>query len=678
MSQLHNAPLTMNRRYMRRLFERLVRTHYPHGTSLSGVRIYEVGKFQFKHSFRYDLTLKSPDGTRSTVAIRGNVPSSDRPYETLVAFRAQHALARHGFAFGPLRVPASFGIVPSLRLNLYEEFPGTTLEQLISRRDPRALRVAASAGTWLAKLHSTHLTTGPITTFDRMANDAAFFRDDVRRTAPQHIEPMVRTAYGVVNAQKDIVDHYAHYFCTTHGDLNLGNIVANDDDSIAFIDFGNSVVYDPISDVGNFLAQIDLLVWRRKCTPAQRTALTRVFTRAYQSAVHGVGPDIDVRLAIHHAWWTLQVLAYALSISKPLGRRIAPFATHNASALLARAGHAPLPALESSSDKDFKTVLMDSGAMHAFFQQRLPIMYPNHQKIERISVTHQSALSTTSFLMHYKLDIMRPNGVIDHKSIRGNFVDPATYRIMETVFHHSTSSYTAMHPLMFDARHHYEFYEEVPGVSLRNIPFRSPRFSKLIAPIARALADFHSVPSKGLRPLSWAIEKKAVDTSLTRISQQLPDYRRNIKDHVAILLRTERKLWNTNRAIVHNDFQASNIIIDGTTIGLIDFTLSATGNAAIDVGTFLSHLSVMLHGVLSPTHIERMRNTFLGAYLSHTAPSRRVSVRNAINVFELRSCVDILAITLINLGPKDKNRDVYRTLLQNRIESLILAITTRP
>jgi len=313
--------------------------------------------------------------------------------------------------------------------------------------------------------------------------------------------------------------------------------------------------------------------------------------------------------------------------------------------------------------------------MRAFFQKRLPVMYPGRHSVKRIAVSHQAALSTKSFLMRYRLDVVRPNGSIDRKNIRGNFVDPATYRIMQAVYTHRKPSFTSMRPLLFDARRRYEFYEEVPGVSLRNIPFRSAGFSRLIKLIARALADFHTVPIAKLRPLSWGAEKTSVDLGSARITRELPAYRRTITAYAAILLRAERRLWRANRSIVHNDFQASNVIVNGAKIGLIDFTLSAVGNAAIDIGNFLAHLTVMLHGVLSPSRIEQARRTFLDAYLSRIARIRRTAVRESIAVFELRSCIDILAITLINLGPKDKNRNAYCALLQRRITTLINEIT---
>ncbi len=339
---------------------------------------------------------------------------------------------------------------------------------------------------------------------------------------------------------------------------------------------------------------------------------------------------------------------------------------------MSRPRNAPLTTNRRNTSRvaDFERSLMDRSTMHAFFQEHLPSMYPDYRGVAGVAASHQPALSTTSFLMHYHVDIMRPDGSIERKSIRGNFVDSATYRIMQAVYRHRKPTYASMRPLLYDVRHRYEFYEEVPGTSLRNVPFRSTRFARLVVPIARALADLHKVPTTGLRELSWNKEVASIKLNVARITRELPAYRRTITACTSTLMRTERRSWHANRAIVHNDFQASNVIIDGTRVGLIDFTLSAVGNAAIDIGTFLSHLAVMLHGVLPSTRIVRLRRTFLDAYLSRATPTRRAALRTSIAVFELRSCIDILAITLINLGPKDRNRNMYSALLRRRIETL--------
>jgi hypothetical protein len=46
-----------------------------------------------------------------------------------------------------------------------------------------------------------------------------------------------------------------------------------------------------------------------------------------------------------------------------------------------------------------------------------------------------------------------------------------------------------------------------------------------------------------------------------------------------------------------------------------------------------------------------------------------------VSVFELRSAIDILAITVVNLGRRDPNRKKYVDLLVGRIRFLVQSIT---
>lgn len=670
MSSTTSATATTGSHSLRAAFERLVRQQFPRGTRLISVRSTETGTFRFKHSFRYELSVRMPSGARTTVRIRGNIPSPDRPYETATAARLHTILARRGFLNGPLRVPKPFGVIMSASLNLYYEYDGITLEKLITSKDPRAVRIAARAGEWLARLHSLKLHAGSPLTADAATRDAGYFRDNVRIAAPALYGRMIRATYTVAAAMSKICEYHSHSFCTIHGDLNLGNILASSAGDIAFIDFGNSVVSDPLSDVGNFLAQLDLLTWKKQCSRSQRTALANAFLRSYRRHTAYSDAEFTERVAIHHAWWVLQIASYTLAVAKPLGRRIATQALTTAEALLQTTRYPLSPLLEHTPKAGFRSAILNPGTMHAFFWEHRNALYPGFQKIESLNISHRSALSVSSYLTRFSLDCMRVDGTIVRKTIRGNFVDYPTFRIMEAVYRAKHRSFSTMRPLLFEHRHGYEFYEEVSGAPLRDVPFTSSRFDRILPRIARAVADFHTISTHGLRRLSLQTEAAMNTRNRRRILQHLPHERAEISRAFASLARAERALWHSNHAIVHNDFQASNIIVDGSRIGLIDFTLSAVGNRCIDVGTFLSHLTVMLHGVRSARAIDALKQRFVQAYLARVPVSHRAEFRAAISVFELRSVLDILAITLINLGPRDPNRKKYVTLLLGRIHSL--------
>lgn len=676
MSSSNAVRLARNSRMMRKFFGRMVRTTYPSGTSLVALSAQETGRYRFKHSLRYTCTLRTPAGERVSIAVRGNMPSIDTRAEMDVADTVQRKLSRHGFAFGEYRSPASFGTVPSLGINLYEEVPGVTLERLIRRRAPRAVPTIAHAGAWLAKLHNEKLSVGPRRTAGLIERDAGFFRDDARRYAPEVTEPMVRLTYAASRALCDNVTTMRAYERTAHGDLNLGNIIAAPH-RVSFIDFGNSVRVDPLTDLGNALAQLDLLVWKGHCSAPRRNRLARALLRAYRSHIHGIGPAFTRRIDLHRAWWTLQVLSYTLSTDRDTGVRIAPAAYATAERLLSNNGYAPAPALVRADRAAIRRTLIDEASMHAYFQERIDRFFPGAQKIERVAVRHQPALSTTSYLTRYRLTITMPDGTIIEKTVRGNFVDRATFNVMVRVYGARSARLSSMRPLAYEGTIGYEFYEELDGTPLRMVRPSSAHFSILMAPIGHALAHLHTVRTTGITSLGLHRERDQVIHNRNRIVRAEPSLRAVADAAARAVIGIERLVWTKRRAIVHNDFQASNVIVTGPSrVGVIDFTLSGVAHPAIDVGNFLAHLSVMLHGIVSPAVIERRRHAFLTAYLSHYRGHARTNMLTTIPLFELRSALDILAITLINLGPRDPNRRRYVTLLRDTIQRHLSTLLT--
>lgn len=671
-----NIGLTKNVRAMRRIFRRLVRVHYPRGTELVRVHIHEVGSYAFKHALRYELTLRTPERKLVRVLVRGNVPSEDARREIRVADRVQRALGRHAFSFGLFRVAVSFGVIPQLRLNLYEDYPGSTLESLAQRGDGRSVRVARLAGMWAAALHKSRLLVAPRRSMRRVTDEARFFRDDVGRNDPRSSSRMIRVLHAAVRAQEDIVERHRGFFTTIHGDMNLGNVVSGRDGSLGFIDFGASWVFDPLSDVGNFLAQVDLLILRGRVRRALALKIIRAFLSGYKSTRGRLGPNVNERIDLHHAWWILQIIAYTVSTKRAVGQQLSPRLFPIAERLLAARGYPPLPRFSSGiPSKGLKRALLDEGIMLAYFAEHLRGLSPEAQKVESLKVSSHHAFSRQSFLTRYTLSVRLPTGEILKRVIRGNALDDATLEILSSVFRNRSRRFESPRPLRYERKLGYAFYEEVTGRSLRTIDVRSKSFARLVTKSADALDNLHRLSSSGLRRLAWSAEGQRLSTVERRLQARDVQARSFSIPALDILRSTLRRVWTADPRLVHNDYQASNILVAGKRVGMIDYTQSGVGHPSLDVANFLAHLSVMLAGIVRRSRIEDLRLRFLRAYLSRATPQRRTVVLRDLPVFELRSALDILATTLLNLGPRDPNRRRYVSLLHSNIKKLIVRIT---
>jgi len=654
----------------RRVVARHMRSRLPSGAEIIKIIPTNVGRFRFKHAVRFDITYQTRNGQTRQMIVHANIPSQDRKHESSVADRLERSLARHAASSPRITSPKSYGVIHSLNAHVYADIPGTPLRDLV-QKDPRAsLRAARGVGQWLSALARRRLRVGPQRRPEQFAEESRYFLENYRRVAPDAVERAAGILYTAVQAEKYVCRTFRHEFRTVHGDLDLGNVIVGPT-STAMIDFGNSVIFDPTSDAGNFLAQVDAAVWRGRIgTNLGRTIQTSFLQGAGSLKA---GPAFRRRLLIHRAWWTLQVAAYACATEPAAGRRILPAALLRAQRLLLDARFSPVGALSDAKSRTFEKLLVDRTSAEAFFQRHYQDWFPEARQFTGFTIRHQPALSTTSFLTRYELELQTATKKIQ-RIVRGNFVSPETLDLVRHV-HRRAHGFSTIRPLAYLPSAGYFFYEELSGKPLRNLPLRSADYGSVLKRVGGGLAALHNLPRGSLRQLTFDAEKR----SLLSIAGNIKRFGGRCLPEVQTILRrlisSERRTWGQRKAIVHNDFQASNVLVRPRDVGIIDFTMSGVGHPAIDVANFSAHLEVMLHKDRSQAEIDRLRKGFMAGYASRNRAAKKRSFWRAVQIFELRSYLDILSITVLNLGPRDRNRRLYVQLLTNRIRQHITNLT---
>ncbi len=309
--------------------------------------------------------------------------------------------------------------------------------------------------------------------------------------------------------------------------------------------------------------------------------------------------------------------------------------------------------------------------MQAYFSNKLKSFFPGAQQLVNYQFTHRPTLSTASYLTRFDLTIRYGSRTATHH-VRGNSIDTETAKIFLKL-HQKKTSFRSPRLLTYFPKPGYILYEEVLGSTLRELPFKSLRWPSTISAIDKALADFHQTPTTTLRKLPWSAEATFIRACQKNIVRHSPHRKTWAQKAVSALLQHERTAWSRQTGLVHKDFQASNIIL-GKSIGIIDFTLSGQGPTIFDLGTFVTHLSVMSLGHLSAKKVTHLRETFLNAYISNLKKSAQQMVIRDLPIFELRSALDILSITLQNVGEKSGAGKLYCDLLTKRIDSLVTQI----
>lgn len=638
---------------IRRVVGRLLRASDPNHR-LASFSIEDRSRFGFKRSLRIRAAFAAPGGPTQAIVARANIASRETPGEALTAFRLLRAL-RAG-RNGRLTAPNPIGYDRTRGLVLYRELPGRPLGLLL-HQPAVAVGLARSAGQAIRDLHRLRVTTSPKKTDERIRTESVFFRDDAARAMPGLAG---RFASALIPLTEELIRSRAPvtHRVSLHGDLDLGNIVRQSDGRIGLIDFGSSWFDDPLSDVGNFLAQTDRAAWLRTSSPKLARALAAAFLRGY-------GRIVDRRrLQLYRAWWTAQILAYTLSTAPNSGRQIAPAAIERVRTLLRSAGVSPLTDPATLNPIDLRVRLLDAKNMWPFFSDRVNQLTDRRPAaLGDLSVSHPRAVSRSSFLTAFRLTVYGPVGP-STVTVRGNHVHRATADIIRAVSIARGRRFETITPLAYLDRPAYLLYRAVDGRPLRDLLPTSRSFADAIADSGRALGQLHGLRVKRIRRLAWSDERRwlqLLDRRIRRRSPALTDESLAVRQ---LLERRLRPLWNQRSSLVHNDYQASNILINRRKVGIIDYTQSGLGPPALDVGNFLVHLRVMLHRILSARRIQRLADRFVAAYRRASSPAARQSIRRDLAVAELRAAYDILATTLINLGPHDPNRHRYVRLLR--------------
>lgn len=642
---------------MRSFFDRLVKEHYPRGTKLADITIRQHGHFAFKRAVSYTLDLVTPRGKRVRQVLRGNVPSTDMTASLAIGTTVQKQLYRQGFAFGDYRVPPSLGFYRRLRLGLYENFPGTTLADLYVGRSSKARRATQLAATWLARFHATPIRVASRRSYKLLTIDGGYFIDNFRRGYPAGLGRIRRALAVVEQGLKPLLGGPA---TIVHGDFHPANVIQHPDGPIGVIDFGNCSLFDPLSDVGSFLAQTDRFVWDNQLTNEQATKLKRTFITTYFKTSPLNKKASQKKIDYFYCWWIIQLLAYSAVIRSPFARqRLTDRGLAAIEKTLLRYGKniRPTDPTTTTSAMMLKKQLVDTQTMLDFFSSHLETCLPDADHIDSLSIKQPGALSLSSFLTRYTITYRDRSFAAKTAVIRGNHIPSVTHELLQRLSHER--NLPIMRPILWLDKTQYLFYPEVAGNRFRELTPRGGNYKHALTAIATTLAALHHAPVAG-QVWTPAAERRWLTQTLAIIRRRDPAHTAAAAKLAHRLRQTLTKNWTSRVVTTHGDLQGSNILIGpDQRAWLIDFTMAKRFHPAHDVATFINHLNIMLYYAVSEQRRRALSQLFMRQYQRRAGRRLSASVNHALTYHLGRSALDIIAITDTNLGPDDPSRDDY-------------------
>lgn len=635
------------------LIRRALQPALPKGSRVVSVRVHRERRLGFKVALRFRVAVRAATGVVRTMFVRGSIPPPDRAPEVTTASQALRALQRQGFSNQLFRVPQPLPTLPATRLFLYREVPGRSFREVLERRGAPRSELFTRAGQLLWRIHALRLQTGRRRTLAAVQREATYFYDDFRRYAPGLVTRVTPLIDQVVRLQERYWAAGQRQARLIHGDYKPGNIIIRCQTTTA-IDLGNSVVADPLSDVGNFLAQARSLGWRLGWGARLIDRSLRAFLAGYWQQRRPT-PAERQRLAAHQAWWQLQLLAYGVSIKTLLTRRrIAPSALAAIEGRLSELRVNPRP--WEQPGVAFERFLRDRGAAATFFRTHIAAFFPGAEELLGLKAEFPEAFSRDSLLSRFRLLIRMRNGSRLARTARGNRVSPSDAQILRRLF--GRPGVLVPRVLWYGPAARYLFYEELPGRSFRDVPFRLRTLVPLVRAIGSTLAAIHRVSSRGIRPLRLVDERRELQRMARSFRRTHHPLETNLVKLTHRLDRWLASAWTKLPPVIaHNDFQGSNILVTPRgEIGLIDFSRGGRGPLPIDAAQFVAHLNVMLAPALAPHQRLRLRTAFLQSYLAGLPHAWRAALRRSLTMFELRTALDIVAISCDHLPARLRDR----------------------
>ncbi|MDZ7798832.1 MAG: phosphotransferase [Patescibacteria group bacterium] len=658
---------TKNKKVMRHFFNLITKQYYPPGSKLKKIEIHDQSGTSFKKALKYILKIKLPSGKEVRKIIRGNVPSRDTREESYIADRTKKMLFQKDFVSETCQIPFPLGYYKKLNLVLYEEFPGKPFACFINKRK-RIKEITRKSAYCLARLHNMRIKNSKKKKLSEIKDEISYFKEDYKNNYPDVYAFGASLLDNLFPLIKNEIFKNKKKFILTHGDFNPNNIIVCGKKT-ALIDWGRSNLFDPLSDMGNFFAQLNIFNWCENISQEKIKKIKLTFRHKYLQERNITYQAIKRKLIIHELWWMMQIMAYTVSTRDPHVSQLLVNKT-----LEKARKYANWLGLEINEDilktkkyHDLKKIFKDKEIMMKLYCKGRRKIFPQAKNIIDLEIEHPKALSQTSFLTRTKITYTNKKNKPEEITIRGNTINKNTFQIMEYVYKKNKKNLISPRPLYYFPVVPYLLYEEVPGKPLRKISFNSAKFARLVKKSALALANLHKLKPQGIKKRNLK-EKEYFKELRKKIKKYDPKNKKIIFKYVRLYhKKIHPSFRKSKRVLTHNDFQASNIIVTPENkIAIIDFTLSSMFYPSFDLACFITHLRIMLADKVSHKKIEKLQKSFLNTYLKKMSKARVKQIKKNLGLAQVRAALDIWAITATLMGKNDKNRQKYVNIL-NRI-----------
>ncbi|NCJ06257.1 phosphotransferase [Synechococcales cyanobacterium C] len=250
--------------------------------------------------------------------------------------------------------------------------------------------------------------------------------------------------------------------------------------------------------------------------------------------------------------------------------------------------------------------------------------------------------------------------------VRSRRLDYQSYHIQQQLWHQgfdpqSPDGVSVPEPVGMIPEMHLWLQRWVPGTSATSL---LPQCPALAPRIAAAICKLHHCGIPTPKHHTAATEVQILQERVPRILQHFPEWQARLAVILNACVHLANSLPQAPTASIHRDFYPDQVLISGDRIYLLDLDLYCQGDAALDIGNFVAHLSEQSlrtrshpdafaaqesalitafcehSGDINPAAIPIYKTLTLvrHIYISTQIPSRRHTTAQLLNLCEARLC----------------------------------------
>jgi hypothetical protein len=226
------------------------------------------------------------------------------------AYETLRRLWAHGFATGESMVPRPLAYASDWQLVLLSWAKGDSLRHLLLAQQDVS-PIIERAAQWLLKLHTCGITYGRLYTFSDHLHTLTRWERHLAEVYPQ----AARRYVDVLHVVEKRGSQFAGWTPgPTHRDFSPDHLIV-DGNRLTGLDFDEFCQYDPLFDVGHFIAHLQLLGLEYFGSLHHFTSLVEIFKTSYAAGAKEYSED---RLHLYQAITYLKLAHILAYITQPV------------------------------------------------------------------------------------------------------------------------------------------------------------------------------------------------------------------------------------------------------------------------------------------------------------------------------------------------------------------------